>query len=186
MQALLEFDLQLFELINQQWSNSFFDALLPYFRNKYIWAPLYIFIIVFLLVNYRNQGWKIILLSVLCVTLTDQISSSLIKPLIGRLRPCHELADQIRLLVNCGAGYSFVSSHAANHFGFAVLISIFLGEKWKWVWPTALSWAVIVSYSQVYVGVHYPLDIIGGALLGAVIGWSVSRLMNLASRKRLN
>jgi undecaprenyl-diphosphatase len=75
-----------------------------------------------------------------------------------------------RNLVGCGSGYSFISSHAANHFGLAIIIGSIFKSKWTWVKPTLVIWAAVICYAQVYVGVHYPLDVIGGAIIGILIG----------------
>jgi len=171
--SLLELDYQLFFLINGAWTNSFFDWVLPLFRNKYFWAPLYLFLIAFFVVNYKRRGLVIILLMILTVTLSDQISSSIIKPIFQRIRPCNEtsIADLVRNIVRCGSGYSFTSSHAANHFGLGVFLIILFYRKYKWILPLGICWAASISYAQVYVGVHYPLDILMGAFLGSVIGF---------------
>jgi undecaprenyl-diphosphatase len=108
------------------------------------------------------------------ILLSDQISSSVVKPLFARLRPCNDpdLSTQVRLLLDgCGAGYSFTSSHATNHFALAIFLTVTL-RQWigKYTWVLYL-WAASIGYAQVYAGVHYPFDILAGALLGTGIGW---------------
>jgi undecaprenyl-diphosphatase len=76
----------------------------------------------------------------------------------------------MRLLVECGSGYSFPSSHATNHFGMSLFLYFSFGKFYKWIKPTVILWAALVAYAQVYVGVHYPLDVVFGALLGFLIG----------------
>ena len=114
----------------------------------------------------------VILYLILTVFITDQLSSSIIKPFFERLRPCKDLVmiEHVRLLIKCGSGYSFTSSHAMNHFGVAFFLGIILWRLSRWVLPAAFLWAAIVSYAQVYVGVHYPFDVIGGGLIGLIIG----------------
>ncbi|MGF1924924.1 MAG: phosphatase PAP2 family protein [Bacteroidia bacterium] len=104
--------------------------------------------------------------------LGDFISAKLIKPNVQRVRPCNEvsLSKSIIKRVPCGSGYSFPSAHATNHFAIALfLIGIFYRD-WKWILPLGLIWAALVAFAQVYVGVHYPLDTLAGALLGTAIG----------------
>jgi len=170
------YDEWLFHLLNGEWYNALFDAIIPYWRSKYVWIPLYIFIISFLLINFRKRGLVIILFAVATVGVADFASSKIVKPLVERVRPCNDttLPFEVRELVKCGGGYSFTSSHATNHFAIAVFLSLalgFLGKKWI-TWAL-LGWAASIAYGQIYVGVHYPLDVIAGAALGSFIGMSV-------------
>ena len=112
----------------------------------------------------KKRGVVTVLLLIVVITLSDQISSFVVKPLVDRLRPCHVL-EHVRLLVGCGGGKSFTSSHATNNFAMAVLVMHFW-PKAKWY---LLVWASLVAFSRVYVGVHYPSDILGGAVLGSAI-----------------
>ncbi len=171
MQELLQLDTDLFLKIHQGLSNNFFDWLMPLVRNRFLWIPLYIFIIVFCIANYKKTGLYIIAGIVLTFALSDIISSRVIKPQVNRLRPCNEiaLASHIIPRVHCGTGKSFPSAHAANHFGIAVfLIGIFY-KKWRAILPIGLGWAALISFAQVYVGVHYPLDVFAGMVLGTIL-----------------
>lgn len=182
LEQIVAADKALFHLINAVWTLPLFDTLAPWLRNKYFWAPLYVFIAVFFLINYGRRGWYALILLALTVTLCDQLSSGFIKPLAERVRPCNDSSmTELRLLVSCGSGFSFTSSHAANHFGAAIFLSSLFWRKSILVTGVLLAWASAVSWAQVYVGVHYPLDIAGGALLGTMIGaflgyWGKSRL----------
>lgn len=166
-------DRQLFTLINGRMSNSFLDSILPYCRSPVFWVPLYLFMLVFVLMNFGIKGLWWCIFFICTVALTDLTGNYVFKQGFERLRPCNdpELSSQLRLLVeHCGTGYSFVSNHAANHFGMAVFVIMTFGNQFKkWVW-LALVWAFIVGYAQVYIGVHYPFDIVAGALMGA--GWA--------------
>ncbi len=183
METLLTFDYQLFDLINGQFYHAFLDAIMPFWRSKYFWAPLYLFGIMFIGLNYRKQAPYILVFLLLAIILSDQVSSGLIKPLVNRLRPCNQpgILEYVRLLIPCGSGKSFVSSHATNHFAVATYIALLFRGQYTWLHPLALFWAASISYGQIYVGVHYPLDIIGGAILGIFIGqimaYIVRRLM---------
>ncbi len=171
MTELLQWDAQIFHLINSDWSNQFFDFLLPILRNKYTWMPLYMFLIAFFTINFKKQGMYIVMALALTVGVADATSSHLIKKSVKRLRPCKVLEQpkDMNLLVRCGSGYSFPSSHAANHFSMAVFLFLTLGKVVKWTKVPLLLWAASIAYSQVYVGVHFPLDALAGAVLGSLI-----------------
>ncbi len=181
MQKLLELDKALFTVINNSWSNSVFDIILPFIRNQYTWFPFYLFLIVFALVNYKKKAWWWIFFAVVTAILSNYISSDLIKGNIYRLRPCNdpEMADTVRFLV----GYrpkssSFTSSHATNHFALASFLYYTLRPhlgKWCHLF---FAWAAIICYAQVYVGVHYPLDVIAGGIIGFIFGYLSAKLYN--------
>jgi membrane-associated phospholipid phosphatase len=177
LQWLKTIDQWLFIYINNVWTNSVFDSIVPIWRESITWYPLYIFLLFLVVINF---GWKSvswILFFVFTVIICDQISSGIIKDWIGRSRPCGdpEFSQYVRLLLNrCPGSGSFTSSHATNHFGMAAFSMLTLSGvigKWKYLF---LAWAVTISYGQVYVGVHYPLDVIGGGVLGAIIAWAMS------------
>ena len=176
--SLVDFDKYLFGVVNQKASNPFFDSIMPFLRQPLFWLPLYLFIILFAIYNFQKKaavwiGWMI-----LTVVLTDTISSHFFKPLFGRLRPCNnpELTDSIRLLVDhCGQNGSFTSSHATNHFGIAVFIFMTLDKVWGKFNYLFILWAAVISFAQVYVGVHFPFDVIGGAILGSSIGYLTAK-----------
>lgn len=141
--------------------------------SKLIWVPLYAFILVMLGIKYKRSLLLIIPIIILTVTASDQLSVHAFKEVFQRLRPCHEpeLSGLVHTVNNkCGGLYGFVSSHASNSFAVAVL-SLGLLRK-KWFTAVILFWAALVSYSRVYLGVHYPGDIIGGAMLGTLIAYA--------------
>ena len=178
LEALSHLDLDLFLRVHRGFSNSFFDWLMPLMRNRYFWAPLYLFIIFFCIKEYKKEGILIVGGLLLTFAIGDLVASRIIKPAVARVRPCNDtrIAHHIIHRVHCGSGYSFPSAHATNHFALAVfLIGVFY-KKWKGVLPVALSWAFIISFAQVYVGVHYPLDTFAGALLGLLIGCCTTKL----------
>jgi undecaprenyl-diphosphatase len=166
-------DKWLFMKLNSQWTNPVFDVVLPFLRNSVFWAPLYIFILVFITVNYGKKGlwWSLIFLCTVAVS--DLIGARVLKELFHRARPCQDpaFAVYVRLLLKqCSGSYSFVSNHAANHFGIAsFMFFTFRGVFKQWMY-LAFLWAFFIAYAQVYVGVHYPLDVLGGAILGVAAG----------------
>jgi undecaprenyl-diphosphatase len=172
--TLVDFDTYLFGIVNQKASNSFFDSIMPFVRQPLFWLPLYLFIILFAIYNFPKKAAIWIGSLLLTVAITDSVSSHIFKPFFGRLRPCNnpELVDSIHLLVDhCGQNGSFTSSHATNHFGIAVFIFITLEKVWGKFNYLFILWAAVISFAQVYVGVHFPFDVIGGALLGSGIGY---------------
>ncbi|HWB62813.1 MAG TPA: phosphatase PAP2 family protein [Chitinophagales bacterium] len=176
IETLRHYDRLIFYFINQQCASPVLDFLCPILREKLTWAPLYVIIAFFFFKTYKRNIWVLLAFAGLTILLSDQISSSLIKPYFHRLRPCNSpaLMASVRLVIaHCGNGYSFVSSHAANHFAIATFICAFVKNKRLYV-PLLMLWAAAVSLSQVYVGVHYPIDVACGALLGIIIGYYTS------------
>ena len=169
---LLNLDRHLFYLINHQLSNPFFDFLMPLMRNPKFWIPLYLFIITFSIWRYKKQGIILVVFLALAVGFADYTSASIIKPAVTRLRPCRDpvTASNDINRVTCGTGYSFPSTHATDHFAIALFLSCPFYKRWKWVLPATLIWAAIICLAQVYVGVHYPLDVTGGAIYGSLVG----------------
>ena len=177
-----QLDQYLFFAINKGLSNPFFDWLMPYLRNRYLWTPLYLFMAIFFVRNYGKQGWLIVVFLGLTFGISDYLSSSVIKPAFERLRPCNDpiIKPEINSLVVCGTGFSFPSSHATNHFALAVFLITMFYEKWKPIILFGVLWAFSISFAQIYVGVHYPGDVVFGGILGAMIGYITgSVLLNL-------
>ncbi len=181
MQTLIEFDRHFFTVINSRWTNGLFDAIMPYVRNQYLWGPLYLFLLVFVLFNFKkNTGWWLFFF-VGTAVLTNFISSDIIKENIYRIRPCNDptMEENLRFLVNYRPkSSSFTSSHATNHFGLAAFFYYTLKNyigKWAWLF---FAWAFIIIYAQVYVGVHYPLDVVCGALIGFLFGYLTANSFN--------
>lgn len=151
--------------------------------NKFFWIPLYVLIIILLIKTYGKQSILIIISIVILITLCDQVSSHLIKDtLVKRLRPSHEPAFQNLVhLSDAGPGgsYGFVSGHAANSFALVTFLFLLFKNKYRWFIWILLSSAVIVSYSRIYNGVHYPFDVIGGAIVGVLLGLGTFNIYTL-------
>lgn len=167
-------DQWLFMYINSFLTNHFLDSLFPVWRDSITWVPVYLFLLLFAVFNFGWKAFPWICFFIITVSLCDQVSSTFVKAWVARPRPCRDpyFSQYVRLLLNrCPSNGSFTSSHATNHFGMSIFIVLtckrFIG-KWKYV---LYFWAATIAYGQVYVGVHYPLDVIGGGVLGAIIGW---------------
>jgi membrane-associated phospholipid phosphatase len=180
-------DKGVFSFVQTKLSAKWLDGIMLLTRNPLTWIPLYIFILFRVLKWERTIALKFICLSILCFAITDYSTAHFFKPLFERLRPCYDSETQgiVRGIIGCGGKYSFPSSHASNHFGLAAFwfYSLYLitNRKWRWLWL----WAGLISYAQVYVGVHFPLDVLGGALLGTIIGVSLSKVFRVWSGSSL-
>ena len=156
----------LLELFNRSAANPLFDFVFPFITDSSNWfLPLIVFYIYLFRDDWR-RALKAFLITVVCLVLTDAVAAQIIKPVVGRIRPSHELVDMVRLLVGRGGKYSFPSNHAANSMAFAIVTGFFYPQMRRWL----LFIAILVGFSRVYVGVHYPGDVMAGALFGFVIG----------------
>lgn len=175
MSEILAIDRSLFQFVNTSMTNDLFDAVIPWLREPVFWAPIYLFIIGFCLFNFGKKGYFIIVFLALTAGTADFISNTVIKKNVERLRPCRALsADEVIKRVHCGSGYSFTSNHAANHFAISWYLIFLLPIGRRGLKIGLGVWAFVVAFAQVYVGVHYPLDVISGGLLGVCIAafWS--------------
>lgn len=196
MDWLIDLDKSLFYFINVSLANTVTDTLMPVLTSSKTWMPLYVFLFLYLifinpLIKKRlvsplfgsyfryffisnKDGLLLALLIAIGVILSDQISASYIKEWVGRLRPCHTL-ENINLLVHCGGGKSFPSSHATNNYFAAGVLSYYF-PKGRILFFT---FAFLIAISRVFVGVHYPIDIIAGALLGLAIAYIIVKIHKL-------
>ena len=161
---LLTLDTVIFHFINETLANPVTDVIMPIVTNDWILRILFALIVITLLAAGGKRFFWVVLFAILVVVLSDQSSSALLKPLIGRARPC-QIMD-VHLLVNCGSGKAFPSSHAANLFAQALFFGL-LFRRYRWYFVV---FAGIVGISRIFVGVHYPLDVLGGLILGGIEG----------------
>jgi undecaprenyl-diphosphatase len=177
-EIIKDYDKQLFLFFNKH-HNEFFDAVMLFSSGKLSWLPLYLVLLLLIIKNYPYRQLPLILIGIAAaITMADQASVHLFKNVFLRYRPCHNLEIQhlVHVVKGCGGQYGFVSSHAANSFALATLIGLLLINKLESILLLLWFWALWVSYSRIYNGVHYPADIIGGAILGILIGYAVFAL----------
>ena len=177
-ERLVNTDIRLFLWLNGHHS-PFWDHIMWFISGKAEWLPLYLILLGYIIYRFKWQSLSILIAVIITITLADQLAVKAFKEVFERLRPSHNPdIEQLVHIVNGyrGGAYGFVSNHAANSFALAVFTSLLLRNKFY----TAgiLFWASLVSYSRIYLGVHYPGDILGGAMLGSLIAWLVYSLFN--------
>lgn len=180
---LEQLDQQIFLFLNSL-NNPFWDKVMHAISGKLIWVPLYLAILIWIGYRHRRKFPVILLFIIIAATLADQVSVQLFKNVFQRLRPCHDPAlEGMVHLVNgeCGGLYGFVSSHATNSFNVALLGIMFIRNRFLSV--SLVIWALVVGYSRIYLGVHYPGDVICGSVLGALIGWGVFKMYEIVDVK---
>ncbi len=177
MHWLQTLDVALFRFINQTLSNPLFDVVMPWLSGNRLFVPLVLLAAAGLIWRGRGKAAWFLLLLALAVGVTDGLVCNTLKHALGRVRPCAAL-ENVRLLVGCGGSGSMPSSHAANWFAVAMVAFLFHRRSWRVVLPLA----VAISFSRVYNGVHYPSDVLAGAILGAGTGFAVVFMLNAAWR----
>ena len=177
-------DLTLLDLINGA-GRPFLDPIMIFLSAKFVWIPLYLYLIFLLYAQYGKRFWIPLLFIVISLTLSDQFTSSFMKPYFQRLRPCldQSLAIVVEIVKDCGGKYGFASSHAANTMGLAVFYLMLLKTKKKILAYAIFTWALMVGYSRAYLGVHYPGDVIVGFLVGGFFGYLCYQLHSLVIKK---
>lgn len=158
--------------------NDFWDVVMYWISYKFTWIPFYLFVIFLVIRNYKLRSIDAIICIVLLITISDQVSVICFKDAFQRLRPCQDPTMQpyIHLVNNeCGGLYGFVSGHAANTFAFTFFMIQILGKKIKYLSLGMIIWASVVSYTRIYLGVHYPLDVLCGAILGIIVGTVIGK-----------
>ena len=184
---LSSLDRSVFYFFNTTIANPFFDATMPYVTDWHkFFGGRILFALLWILLMWKGgkKGRILGLLIFPLITLSDQFSSAVIKPIFARPRPCHVIDGQqviqhLRLLVDCGSGYAFPSSHATNNFALATFFSLHY-RRWTWLW---MMYAALMGVSRIVVGVHFPSDILGGAIIGALCAMIVNAIWSIFAKK---
>ena len=179
MGAIKEIDSQLFLWLNGLHAG-WLDKVMVSITETWPWIPLFILLIFMVFKQYGKRGWWVLLAVAVVLLCSDQLSAHVCKPLFHRLRPCFnpDLEGLVHLPKGLPGGkYGFVSSHAANTFAVAAFLTPLLRKRCKSIGWWLYAWAFISSYTRIYIGVHYPGDILGGAVLGMVIGLVIGKLL---------
>ncbi|MBU8892811.1 MAG: phosphatase PAP2 family protein [Bacteroidales bacterium] len=183
LEILNNLDTNLFIFLNGIYS-PFWDKIMWWISGSKSWIPMYAVIVAYIIYKQRWKSIVTLIFIALLVTLADQISVHGFKEVFQRLRPCHNpgLQDLVHIVNNkCGGKFGFVSSHAANTFAVAYFLSNLIKHKYFSIF--IFTWAIIVSYSRIYLGVHYPFDVLGGAFLGVFIGYLTYKLYYFTNQK---
>jgi len=178
LDQLIEFDTELFLYLNRLGTETW-DWFWMAYTTKWHWIPFYA-LLAYLL--YKRLGTKMVVLTIiiaiLMISFTDQITN-LFKSGFERFRPCHQdgVKDIMRLVKeNCGGRYGYFSGHSSNSMGVAMLVGLMLKNKYKYLIYILVIWAILMGYSRIYIGVHYPLDVISGFIFGGLSGFGFYKL----------
>jgi undecaprenyl-diphosphatase len=178
LEKYLAIDKFLFLFVQEYLHHPILDMLMPLIRHKLIWIPLYLFILYYSFHWGRRVFLKYLFFLIVLISTTDLLNSRILKAIFHRIRPCNDVQINALFepLIPCGSGFSFPSSHAVNHFALAVffyLTAHFIPANWRFIW---FVWAFLIAFAQVYVGVHYPLDVFIGGIIGLCFGNIVAKM----------
>ena len=179
--TIVEIDKQIMVFFNKTISNPIFDFIMPIITNQNFLVFSGLILIGYLAYYGEKRGRITIVVLLIAASFSDALCFQVIKPWVGRIRPSHEFYDYINLLVSKGGKYSFPSNHAANSFVFATVLSYFYEKNKTFLYILASA----IAFSRVYVGVHYPLDIVSGAIIGYIISWIILSMWVIIKMREL-
>ena len=186
MNAINNLDHELFLFLNGL-HVGWLDPVMTFISSEMGWIPFYA---ILLYLIFRKSGWRglffVVIGVVILITCSDQLSSHVFKPVFQRLRPCHDplLQDLVHLPNgHCGGQYGFISSHACNTFALASFITLIMKKFYKKIGLLMFIWAALVSYSRIYMGVHFPGDVLCGAAVGMILGFGTGHLLLIVMKK---
>lgn len=188
MESLTNADTDLFLWLNGLHA-PWLDRVMVLLTDMWVWIPIYLLLLYLVIKNYGKRSVWLLLALGLVILCSDQLSAHVCKPLFHRLRPCFnpDLEGLVHLPKGLAGGhYGFVSSHAANTFAVATFLTCALKGNHRWIGWMLFGWAFVSSYTRIYIGVHYPGDILAGALLGLLIGLIIWKLFDLILKHHLN
>ena len=186
MNAINNLDHELFLFLNGL-HVGWLDPVMTFISSEMGWIPFYV---ILLYLVFKKLGWKgllfVVIGVVVLITCSDQLSSHVFKPVFHRFRPCHDpLIQDLVHLPNghCGGQYGFISSHACNTFALASFITLIMKKFYKKIGLLMFIWAALVSYSRIYMGVHFPGDVLCGAAVGMILGFGIGHLLLMVMKK---
>jgi len=180
--VLNNIDVNILYWVNSHHSN-FLDQVMVFASGKLTWVVFYLFLLFLIIKKYKYKAVLAVLFIAIAITLSDQASVRLFKNVFLRLRPCHQpdVMENLRMIIGCGGRYGFVSSHAANSFALVAFIILLLQKRW--VSMMMIIWGTLIIYSRVYLGVHYPSDVIAGSMVGIIAGGIAFGLFFITEKK---
>lgn len=185
IEQILQWDEELFLKLNSLHTD-WLDPIAAFASGTMTWVPFYIVLLYFIYRADPKNSWWVFAGAAITILLADQFTSGFMKPYFERLRPCHDerWEELVYVYQRCGGLYGFASSHAANTFGIAMFLNLKMKGKLRFL-PWLFVWAALISYTRIYLGVHYPMDIFIGALVGVLSGYIAWILVVFIKRKIL-